>query len=188
MIQTPWLLCLILPTWKWFPFFFFFLPLSYYFCVFHLQSILHFVDSDSWADKNKSYVCYFVSSPSVNLFYWVVDFGPEWQAALHYFSCVITLHTNSLLCSFLGSFLAKSLIINFLSEIIHCPMAFGKWQQIVLCMTTAWKCICKQLDFLVWHVTGYNNTIFLSETQCWINFSQEQRNNTRLEQMQKHIW
>lgn len=104
-----------------------------------------------------------MSSTSVNLFYWMVDSAPEWQEALHYFSFVIPLHSNSLLCSFLLCFLAKSLIINFLSETTDWPTAFGKWQQIVLCIIMAWKCLCKQLDFLVWHVTGYNTTVFLSE-------------------------
>lgn len=126
-----------------------------------------------------------MSSTSVNLFYWLVDSAPGWQEALHYFSFVIILHTNFLLYLFLGSFLAKSLIINFLSETTDWPTASGKWQQTVFCITMAWK--CKQLDFLVWHVTGYNTTIFLSETQCWSNLSEEQRINTRQEQMQKHI-
>lgn len=51
----------------------------------------------------------------------------------------------------------------------------------------AWKGNCKQLDLLVWSMTGNDDTLFLAEAQFWINPSQEQKVNTRLEQMQKLV-
>lgn len=73
-------------------------------------------------------------------------------------------HTNSLLYSFLASFLAKPPIINFfLSEATDWPKAFGKCQQIVFPIVMSWKGNCKQLDLLVQHMNGNDDTIFLAE-------------------------
>lgn len=66
----------------------------------------------------------------------------------------------------------------------------------------AWKGNCKQLDLLVWRMTGNEDTIFLEilsrntflenflespDKSFWINLAQEQKVSARLEQMQKPV-
>lgn len=66
----------------------------------------------------------------------------------------------------------------------------------------AWKGNCKQLDLLVWRMTGNEDTIFLEilsrntflenflespDKSFWINLAQEQKVIARLGQMQKPV-